>query len=732
LKRNVDGIDEATIKRVQEINDMTNNSPEIYDGDITRNVDWKIKSFEFDNMFCYGKGNKIDFTKLDGTVGVVAPNHSGKSSIMDAIAYTIYDVCSRTNRALDVMNKKKTTFKAKLNLEINGNDYWIERDAKYKRVNHKDGRVSHQCPVKVRFYMIDDAGEEVDLSGAARFNSSYGTGTNEEIRKVLGTFDDFILTSLSLQTNGMNFLDKKQAERKKILSTFMDIEVFEQLETIAKSDSNEERVMLRQFQKKDSYKEIGVINQRITELEIDEEKLKTEDELIDKTLSELEENKIELVRKLYKIDENYDIDELNSLRGKLNLEKTQLENQLKEDKEYKETLRPMYMDYHKKLSEIDEEKIQEDYEEWKETTKDLRDIKSQMKLIETKTKSLAKHRTDLEKFEYDEDCEYCVKNGKEQINEMDEIKTQMYHLDDEWQKWETQFKIKSYSLEKLGDADERNREFKIFSEELNQISHDAVKIGGKISTQESRLKHIDSELVNLDSSVKRYYELEEKIENNNKLNEQISDLTSKISQLQMESIDVDKQYKKVLSTLSVAKNQKQQIEDDIQKLVDIEQKILDYDLYLMALSKDGVPYELISKAIPSIEREINNVLENMNAGFHIELEMKDKMIDAFICYGDDKWNLELSSGMERFVSSLAIRIGLINVSTLPRPNFIIVDEGFGALDSDNIANMQGAFQYLRTQFDFVMIITHLDTIKDYMDILVPIEVNNGISKVIYS
>ena len=185
-----------------------------------------------------------------------------------------------------------------------------------------------------------------------------------------------------------------------------------------------------------------------------------------------------------------------------------------------------------------------------------------------------------------------------------------------------------------------------------------------------------------------------------------------------------------LNGSSVAKNQKQQIEDDIQKLVDIEQKILDYDLYLMALSKDGVPYELISKAIPSIEREINNVLENMNAGFHIELEMKDKMIDAFICYGEDKWNLELSSGMERFVSSLAIRIGLINVSTLPRPNFIIVDEGFGALDSDNIANMQGAFQYLRTQFDFTMIITHLDTIKDYMDTLIPINVNNGLSKVV--
>ena len=48
------------------------------------------------------------------------------------------------------------------------------------------------CPVKVRFYLIDDSGEEVDLSGAARFNSQYGGGTNEEIRKILGTFDDFI------------------------------------------------------------------------------------------------------------------------------------------------------------------------------------------------------------------------------------------------------------------------------------------------------------------------------------------------------------------------------------------------------------------------------------------------------------------------------------------------------------------------------------------------------------
>ena len=155
--------------------------------------------------------------------------------------------------------------------------------------------------------MIDEAGEEIDLSGAARFNSAYGGGTNEEIKKILGSFDDFILTSLSLQNNGMNFLDKKQAERKKILSSFMDIDIFEQLESIAKSDSNEERIMLKQLQKKDSYKELARIENKIVELESKEKKLSKEDEETDEEIFKFEEEKIKLVRKLHKIDEHYDI-----------------------------------------------------------------------------------------------------------------------------------------------------------------------------------------------------------------------------------------------------------------------------------------------------------------------------------------------------------------------------------------------------------------------------------------
>ena len=236
-----------------------------------------------------------------------------------------------------------------------------------------------------------------------------------------------------------------------------------------------------------------------------------------------------------------------------------------------------------------------DYEDWKKLSSDIKDIKNQMRLNESKTKSLHHHNEDLMKFKYDENCEYCISNGKEQINEMDEIKKQMYDLDDEYQNLETHFKLKSYALEKLGDAETIKQEYDAFTYELSQIQHDAVKIGGKIDKNDARLKHIESEVANINSDISRYYADEEKIEKNNKLNDQISTLASKLSSLQMESIDTDKKYKKVLQALSVAKNERDRISDDIQNLVEIEQKILDYDLYLMALSKDGIPYELISR-----------------------------------------------------------------------------------------------------------------------------------------
>ena len=62
----------------------------------------------------------------------------------------------------------------------------------------------------------------------------------------------------------------------------------------------------------------------------------------------------------------------------------------------------------------------------------------------------------------------------------------------------------------------------------------------------------------------------------------------------------------------------------------------------------------------------------------------------------------------------------------------MIDEGFGTLDSENLQSLFMLFTYLKTQFDFVMIISHIDSIgRDVVDGLVEIKKDNGFSNVKY-
>src|SRR5690606_3858037 len=56
---------------------------------------WRLLEIKCSNMFCYDKGNVIDFTGFpqNKVIGIVAENHYGKSSIVDIILYAICGKC---------------------------------------------------------------------------------------------------------------------------------------------------------------------------------------------------------------------------------------------------------------------------------------------------------------------------------------------------------------------------------------------------------------------------------------------------------------------------------------------------------------------------------------------------------------------------------------------------------------------------------------------------------------
>ena len=192
---------------------------------------------------------------------------------------------------------------------------------------------------------------------------------------------------------------------------------------------------------------------------------------------------------------------------------------------------------------------------------------------------------------------------------------------------------------------------------------------------------------------------------------------------------IDEEFMTLHGAIEVALSTKNNITQSIKKAEELEQRFKAYEYYIDAIQRDGVPYELITKVIPIIEEEVNDILAQI-VDFKIMFQLDGKNINTYIVYSEEKtWPLELTSGMEKFISSLAIRTALVNISNLPRPNFLAIDEGLGNLDSENLNSLFMLFTFLKSQFELLMIISHLDSVRDVVDNLIDIKKISGFSKI---
>ena len=75
--------------------------------------------------------------------------------------------------------------------------------------------------------------------------------TNKNIEKYLGKFEDFVLTTLSLQGNNALFIDKSQSERKEILSQFIGVDIFDKLYQKVADENRDNATLIRKFKSDD-------------------------------------------------------------------------------------------------------------------------------------------------------------------------------------------------------------------------------------------------------------------------------------------------------------------------------------------------------------------------------------------------------------------------------------------------------------------------------------------------
>ena len=707
--------DEDTIDKIKQINRDINSK--LVDDDVTPNIQWVPKTFEFSNMFSYGEDNKIKFDNVNGMVGIFAPNASGKSSLFDALSFCIFDKTSRTYVAKNVLNNRKDNFYCKLHFQIEDTDYYIERRAKL--INK-----GKNLKVDVSFWREDEG-------GITSLNGEQRRETNSIIQQYLGTYDDFVLTTLSLQGNNSLFIDKSQSERKEILAQFMGVDVFDKLYKFAYDENRDNASLIRKFKRDDFTQQLADIQIDLkraeAEYKLEEVNLTTAKDSVEKHNQKL----ISLNEKIVKVkSDNYSLDELENKKSTSETSLTELLSQRDKTQSKIEELEKTQIQLEEKIDSFDEDEITEGYDLFNQYTSDLKDLNNELEKLKIREDSLLERMKHLESHRYNKDCDICMENSESIIDAKVGVTADLSICSVNRKSMLKQKDVLLLAIDSRKRYSDLLKELNKFKGDETKVSRDINILINKLSTFETKEIKLNGEVLQATQLIKDYLDNEKYIKKNKELRDEIVDVRHKLGKSKQILSNSEADILTLNGSVSSLNNQKKTIEDRIDEVEKLEEQFGLYEYYLNALGKDGVSYELISKALPMIEGEVNNILGQI-VEFGLQLEMDGKNVNANIVYDDQKWSLEMCSGMERFISGLAIRIALINVCNLPRPNFLVIDEGFGTLDNENLTSLYMLFAYLKTQFEFVMIISHIDSMRDVVDTLMEIKKVNGFSNIKY-
>lgn len=149
-----------------------------------------------------------------------------------------------------------------------------------------------------------------------------------------------------------------------------------------------------------------------------------------------------------------------------------------------------------------------------------------------------------------------------------------------------------------------------------------------------------------------------------------------------------------------------------------------YEKLIVAFGKNGIQALIIENALPEIEEEANNLLAKLtNNGTQISIEsLRDlksggikETLDIKISDELGIRDYELYSGGEAFRIDFSLRIALSKLLTRragTKLRTLVMDEGFGTQDEEGIDNLVQAIQSISEDFDKILVITHLESLKN--------------------
>jgi len=273
----------------------------------------------------------------------------------------------------------------------------------------------------------------------------------------------------------------------------------------------------------------------------------------------------------------------------------------------------------------------------------------------------------------------------------------------------------------------------------------------KLKTAESALSPLEREISDIKVQIEKQTEQSQKIdEEHNKLKESYEDSLSKIPNLldtEREMLKVQKEENILRQEVGAAQQKVNVLETLKLRKAELEAERSDLTINLAqyqelerAFGKDGVPALLIEQALPQIERKANEILQSLSGGdmtisFVTQKAYKDKKrsdlqetLELRIRDGRGERDYEMFSGGEAFRINFAVRLALSEVLSQragARLQTLVIDEGFGSQDEVGMQRLVYAINSIKDRFEKILVITHIDSLKEAFPTRIEVEKTNS-------
>ena len=664
--------------------------------DITPFKKWYIKNIEFSNFLSFGDKQVLDFEKVEGITAVESnpPNFGGKTVLtVDLLLFLFFNTTTKTNKAEEIFNRFRNKDKVvvKGEIQIDGEDYIIVREVNRKL---KRNKTDYTVSTSLEFFKKLSDGSLQNFTGEQRRE------TEDFIKKSIGTMDDFLMTILTTSTNLEELIDSKPTARGQVLSRFLGLDSLKLKEDVAKEiTSNYSKGMISNIYNIESLKE----EIEIAKIDIEQENLNIQkyvDELNDVNgrIEKGQGYRDDLIRKkhiglddeLLRINPDSMKDDIKEYGSKIGVTLKELTsiNVVEPSKYYHE-------DEHDQIKEkLSNERINEG-------------------TMSSKKEDIVE---ELKTFEDGLECQYCgivlaqSTYTEKRKKELEDINIGLTS---------STLKLKELLLQEQSFVNLK-KDFDTY--ERNKLIKEKFEI---------QLETLELKKSGLEDKLKRFKEVQIKLEENKKIEETILKADMRLDVLTVERDGVNT---KISDSKNNIKNRNSKIDENnsfIIRIKDEEKKLRLYKIYLELFGKKGITKMIMRSMTPVINSELQRLLID-SAEFKLEVRISEKdevefwMIDNNT--GIEKL-MSSGSGYERSIASLALRAVLSKVCSLPKPNIVVFDEVFGKISNENLEMVSQFFQKIKEYFEKIFVITHNPLVSQWADSVVKINKDNNVSKV---